>query len=218
MTTLTILLPDNTYDTPCISDISVPKATTKSRILCRYPTSNHTVTVSAHRPRGMRLVDMEILTDVFACLKCSDCGAPLDLYEHSWEHGWSTRFIVKCHRCSLVVSEFPSSRPLEKPRNETCVNVSLPVRQMTDVTMRSVLTVHSTGMSWRDLHKFATIFDMPPPLTHMPVRYLERLDALGTQACHISMLSAAHNLRSRVDAQPSPEPNAINVIVVKVSK
>ena len=78
--------------------------------------------------------------------------------------------------------------------------------------MRSVLAVHSTGMSWRDLHKFATIFDMPPPLRHMPARYIERLDTLGTQACYISMLSAAQNLRSRVDAQPSPESKAINVI------
>ena len=51
-----------------ISDILVPRISTKSQMLCHYPTFNRIVSVGAHKPRGMRLLDMHILSDVFACL------------------------------------------------------------------------------------------------------------------------------------------------------
>ena len=68
-------------------------------------------------------------------------------------------------------AEFPSSK-LMIPDVDNFVNVKLPDRGMNEVTMRSVLTVHRSGFSWRDLHKFATIFNIPAPLEHMPPHYL----------------------------------------------
>ena len=82
---------------------------------------------------------------------------------------------------------------------------------MNEVTMRSVLATHSTGMSWRDLHKIATIFDMPPPVQAMPPRYAIRLDAVTKSAVKISMSEAADQLHKRIDSEPSPEPKAVNV-------
>ena len=82
---------------------------------------------------------------------------------------------------------------------------------MNEVTMRSVLATHSTGMSWRDLHKIATIFDMPPPVQTIPARYATRLEAVAKSAVKISMSEAADQLHTKVDSEPSPEPKAVNV-------
>ena len=49
---------------------------------------------------------------------------------------------------------------------------------MNEVTMRPVLTVHCSGFSWRDLHKFATIFNMPTPLENTPPNYLNKIEAV----------------------------------------
>ena len=47
---------------------------------------------------------------------------------------------------------------------------------MNEVTIRSALATHSTGMSWCDLHKIATIFDMPSLVQALPPRYEMRLE------------------------------------------
>ena len=66
-------------------------------------------------------------------------------------------------------------------------------------------------MSWRDLHKIATIFDMPPPVQDMPLRYAICLEAVTKSAVKVSMLEAADQLHKRIDSEPSPEPKAVNV-------
>ena len=77
--------------------------------------------------------------------------------------------------------------------------------------MRSVLATHSTGMSWRDLHKIATVFDMPPPVQTMQSRYAIRLENVTKSAVKISMSEAAGHLHRKVDSEPSPESKALNV-------
>ena len=37
------------------------------------------------------------------------------------------------------------------------------------------LTFHCSGLSWRDFHKFATIFNLPAPLEHMPKDFLNKM-------------------------------------------
>ena len=66
---------------------------------------------------------------------------------------------------------------MDVPNQSSCINVQLPERSMNEVTMRSVFAVHSSGFSWRDLHKFATVFDMPAPLARMPARYLNKIES-----------------------------------------
>ena len=73
------------------------------------------------------------------------------------------------------------------------------------------IATHSTGMLWRDLHKIATIFYMPPPVQGMPPRYAIRLEAVTMSAVKVSMLEAADQLHKRIDSEASPEPKAVNV-------
>ena len=82
---------------------------------------------------------------------------------------------------------------------------------MNEVTMRSVLATHSTGMSWRDLHKISTIFDMPTTVQAIPSRYATRLEVVTKCAVKISMSEAADQLHKKVDSETSPEPKAVNV-------
>ena len=60
--------------------------------------------------------------------------------------------------------------------------------------MRSVLTVHLTGMSWRNLHKLSTVFEMPPSVQNMPSSYLNRLEAVTAAGVVTAMSDAAKQL------------------------
>ena len=167
----------------------------------------------AAKPTGMRLLDIGILCEAISNLKCDTCTSPLSLFESGLDHGWQTTFTIKCPYCHLLHAEFPSSKPMDVPAQTNFVNVHHPVRAMNEVTMRSVLSVHFSGFSWRDLHKFATIFEMPPPLAHMPPRYLNKIERTVENASQTSMNAAAEELHLEVDAVPSAVANCINIAV-----
>ena len=125
-------------------------------------------------PSGMRILDVGILAEAMTSLTCPTCNSHLALYESEYLHGWYTTFHIKCASCHQLFSEFPSSKPLETDTTkDTTVNAKL---RMNEMTMRSVLSVHCSGFSWRDLHKFATIFDMPAPLEQMPSHYFNKIE------------------------------------------
>ena len=194
--------------------------TSKFRIpVCNYPrplefsTSEGDTKRIVSKPKGMRILDVGILAEVFSTIACNKCNGTLALYEEEWKHGWQTFIRLKCQKCHSEHATFPSSRSLDIPNHHTCVNVPFTPRDMNEVTMKSALATHSTGMSWRDLHKFATIFDMPPPVQSMPSRYAIRLEDVTKNALNISMLDAANQLHKKVDSEPSPEPKAVNVTV-----
>ena len=63
------------------------------------------------------------------------------------------------------------------PDVDALVNVKLPEKVMNEVTMRSALT-NCSGFSWRDLDKFATIFNMPTSVENMPQIYLNKIEDL----------------------------------------
>ena len=79
--------------------------------------------------------------------------------------------------------------------------------------MRSVLAVHSSGSSWRDLHKFASIFGLPPPYEHMPPTYLNKIETVAIAAAEESMQAAAEELHVKVDSVPSTVPDCLNIAV-----
>ena len=79
--------------------------------------------------------------------------------------------------------------------------------------MRSILTVHCSGLSWRDLHKFATIFNMPTPLEHMPPHYLNKIEDVVKLAAEESMLEAADDIHRNFNSTPSSVPDCINTTV-----
>ena len=171
-----------------IAKFRIPPKTRSKPVLLR--SAQGELERNAHRPTGMRFLDVGILPEVLSTFRCNDCIGSLALYEETWIHGWHTFFIVKSDECHKEHATFPSSRSLDIPRHHACVNVPFTPRDMNEVTMRSVMAVHSTGMSWRSLHKVSSIFDMLPPVQSMP-----------------------SPLHQRVDCVPSPEPNAINVTI-----
>ena len=172
-----------------------------------------TISKRAGQPTGMRLLDIGILSEAITKLKCNTCSSPLSLFESDFIHGWQTTFAIKCPYCHLLHAEFPSSKPMDLPAQSKYVNVHHNDRAMNEVTMRSVLSVHCSGFSWRDLHKFATIFDMPPPLSQMPTRYLNKIESTVENASQASMNAAADLLHQKVDAVPSAVSNCINIAV-----
>ena len=104
-------------------------------------------------------------------------------------------------------------RPLDLPSHQTCVNVPLIQSDMNEVTMRSVLATHSAGMSWRDLHKIATIFDMTIPHQAMPPRYSASLENVTKKAVEPSMSDTVNQLHQKVDCKLYLESNSINVSI-----
>ena len=108
---------------------------------------------------------------------------------------------------------FLSSRYMDTINNEPCVNVPFRPSAMNEVTMRSVLATHSTGIPWQSLHRIATVFDMITPLQTMLSRYVTRLEEATEKAVKSSMIEAANELHQRVDYVISPDPGAINITV-----
>ena len=81
---------------------------------------------------------------------------------------------------------------------------------MNEVTMRSV---HCSGFSWRDLHKFATIFNMPAPLESMPPLNLNKIENVVKLAAEESMLEAAADIPRNFNSTPSSVPDCIDTTV-----
>ena len=161
----------------------------------------------------MRILDVGILGEAIGKLRCNDCSSPLSLFESDTTHGWQTDYSIKCEACHLLHAEFPTSKPMDFPPHARFVDVDQSPRAMNQVTMRSVFAVHCSGFFWHDSHKFATIFDMPAPLAHMPPRYMKKIERTVELACQYSMDAAAKEIHSKVDAIPSAVPNCINIVV-----
>ena len=145
----------------------------------------------------MRLIDVDILADAMTKIRCVFCGMYLALFESEHRHGWHTAFYIKCHSCHQLFAEFPSSKPMI-PDVDKFVNVKLPERAMNEV---------------RDLHKFATIFNMPAPLENMPTPYLNKIEDVVKRAAEESILEAADEIHRNFNSTPSSVPDCINTAV-----
>ena len=176
-----------------------------------FKTSDEIASATASKPSGMRLLDVSILADAISQLLCSSCGKRLSFFESAHLHGWHTTFYIKCQYCHQLFAEFPSSKPMI-PDVDNFVNVK-PTRPMNEVTMRSVLAVHCSGFSWRDLHKFSTIFNMPAPPIDMPPKYLNKIEAVVKSAVEELMQGAADELHQADNTTPSSVPDCIDIPV-----
>ena len=182
---------------------------------CQLPYNRRFDNQTRESTTGMRLMDVGILSEEITKLKCADCSGSFCFFEIDSGRGWQTSFSIRCIRCHLLFVEFPSSKPMGIPAQSqsTLVNVHHPERAMNEVTMFSVLTVHCSGFSWRDSHKFATIFGMLPSLSRIPQRFLNKIENIVKNACQMSMTAVADDLHLRADAVPSLVPNCINIAV-----
>ena len=127
----------------------IPVDTSKFRILvCNYPrplkftTSQGDTKRIVSKPKGMIIIDVSILSEVFSTIRCNNCNGILVLYEEEWKHGWQTFFRVKCQKWNSEHATFPSSRSLDIPSQHSCVNVPFTPKDMNEVTMRSELATH----------------------------------------------------------------------------
>ena len=162
----------------------------------------------------MRILDIGIFTEAMTKIRCTFCSSRyLSLFQSEFIHGWQTDFFIKCSHCKHLFAEFPSSKPITSPDTTRFVNVSLPKQGQNEVTMRFPLSVHCSVFSSRDMHKFATIFYMPPPLEHMPTPYLNKIEETVIFAADISMQGTADVLHLRDNSIPSSISNCINTAV-----
>ena len=150
----------------------------------------------------MRILDVGILTGAITNLTCCTCNIHLGLYESEHPHGLHTTFYIKSGSYHQLFSKFSSSKPLETDTTKDTT--------MNEVTMRSFLSVHCSGFSWRDLHK---IFDMPAPLEEMPSQYLNKIEEVTKSAAEVSMLAAAEELHEEADHTPSAVPGCSDIPV-----
>ena len=110
---------------------------------------------------------------------------------------------------SPIFSKFPSSKPLKTvTRKDTTVNAKLPSGSMNEMTMRSVLTLHCSGFSCREDHKFALIFDMPAHLKEKPPHYINKIEEVTKSTPEVSMQAAADVLQEEADYTPSTVPGS----------
>ena len=181
--------------------------------LVEFRTTEGSTYKPASVPTGMRLLDVGILAEAMTKLRCTHCSGPLGLFEFEYLHGWQITYSIKCSFCHQVFADFPSSKPMDVPVHSKFVNVHHSPIAMNEVTMRSLLAVHCSGFSWRDLHKFATVMNMPPPQVTMPPKYLSKIEEIVQNASKISMSAAAEELHMRIDAKPSPVRDCINIAV-----
>ena len=188
-----------------------PRRTKSNPVQFNDDSSNYTQ--KAHIPQGSRIIDMSILSEVVSTFRCLRCNRSLCLWEDLWKHGWQTFFRIKYNLCHIIHASFPSSRSLDIPDHHTCVNIPPSHRGMNNATLRAVLATHTTSMSWRDLHRFSTIFDMPTPQVAMPPKYLERLESITKAAVETSMTYAGKELRNMVDSVPSIFPNCTSITI-----
>ena len=174
--------------------------------------NSDTFSKTAAIPSGMRLIDVSILAEAMTKIQCSSCGKCLSLFESEHHHGWHTIFYIKCNSCHQLFAEFPSSKPM-MPEADTFVNVKIPKRAMNEVTMRPVLSVHCSGFSCKDLHRFSTIFNMPAPLENMPPRYLNKIEDVVNSVVEESMQGGAEELHQTDTTTLSTVLGCFNVAV-----
>ena len=115
------------------SRISAPRPQRKVDV--QFKTDTDIKMIKASRPIGMRLLDIGILGEAMAKIRCTFCSIGyLSLFESECLHGWQTEFYLKCSSCQHLFAEFPSSKPMGMPKTSQFVNVQLPKQGLNEVT------------------------------------------------------------------------------------
>lgn len=100
---------------------------------------------------GYRLVDMELLSDVFQQMKCKECdsSACLVLEDNPRERkGSSSHLRVICKECRWVYSLYTSKK----------------VQHSFEINKRFTYAMRSIGQGHSSMKRFCAVMNMPPPL------------------------------------------------------
>ena len=204
------------------SSVSKPKSVLFQKV--KFPRPNPRFSIKVRKddtisvrdllvPHGSQILDMEVLSSVFALLRCTEpnCTGPLRLYQYSCRDGLQSYLLLKCTYCHLVVAEFPTSLPIGMKPNESVNDPRMLCHKKSEVNVRALLAVHCTSNSWADFLLTCNILGLENSWYHMHKAPLSRLVQSSDKVCQLSMSLTAD--RVRASAETSHIPNVRNCTV-----
>lgn len=109
-----------------------------------------------------RLIDLALMS-----ITCTVCDVSSGVAEEEVVSGFTSRFIVRCHVCSAILANFPSSRKQEK---------------LYDVNKRMVLAMRANGLGYSGVQKLCRDLNMPCMSSNTFARY-HRSVKRGVKVC-----------------------------------
>ena len=163
-------------------------------------------------PHGAEIMNMDVLSQVIALLKCpwSKCKGRLILHKLPFSAGLHSYFILHCNFCHAVVAQFSNSLNIGESLSDA-VNNSKLIRRPSEISMRVLLAMHVTSMSWQDFLLTCALMDLPLPGQHINQQTMNHLIMATTTVTDKSMSLAASEVKQRPDTQPSNIPGASGV-------
>jgi len=135
-----------------------------------------------HSITGYRIIDMEILSKVFAELRCPRCNADgLKLHEiFSKKAGFASCLVVKCSCEFKYNREFFTSPGCQKTY---------------DINYRVIYTMRTIGQKYASLEKFTSFMNMPRPMTNKNFNAaVKKITTIVEDVAKNSMVDAANEL------------------------
>lgn len=183
-------------NTPSTNESSNPPTVSSSKI---EKIATDTPKETDHTVTGYRFVDMEILSKVFAELRCPQCNSDcLKLREiFSKKAGFASCLVVKCN-CDLYDREFFTSAECNKSY---------------DINYRVIYSMRTIGQGYSSLEKFTTSMNMPRPMTKSNFNAaVKKVTKVVTDIAISTMVGAADELRTNTEMA-----NAEDILDVGVS-
>ena len=168
--------------TPMFSDLHFPNPVGSYQI--RIDSGDASSTQDLTIPTGNNICSMEILSLVFAQLKCTDrsCDGRLKLYERLIHDGLQRFLLLKCIHCHNVVADFPTSLPVGVTALDAINNKTIRSRGKSEINQRALMVVHTTSASWEDFRQCAAYstsnLQTRPCPGHSSINLLELLSQL----------------------------------------
>jgi hypothetical protein len=138
---------------PCASSPSVGDLSASARKISQsYSFDAITTSSSDEEPNvsGYRLIDVELLSELFQQMPCKFCGSErsLNLEDDARERkGCASHLRLHCGKCSWVYTFFTSKK----------------VKHFFDVNRRFVYAMRSIGQGEASAKRFCSLMNMPPP-------------------------------------------------------
>jgi len=179
------------------TDVPKPPESLDAEELIQTPASTSTTkkvdVIDSITPRklshitGYRMMDMELLSEVFGTLCCPSCFFDsLTLVEnHAKKQGICSALSIKCSRCNFQ-KDFLSSKKSGKGY---------------DINRRSVYGFRALGNGHAGIQKFMSLMDMPRPMAQSTYdKIVTSMTAVSKSIAEESMKEAVKEARNEVGA------------------
>jgi len=155
---------------------------------------------------GNRIMDMEILSNVFASLNCPNCSAgELKLREsYNNKKGLASLLQIACSSCDFEKQFYTSKEHRQVDQGEGAKGF--------DINKRIAYALRSIGKGYASLEKLMAVLDMPHPMTRMNYNKISKALRLAiTQVAKETMSDAAKEIIENND--PNTDTGAVDVAV-----